>query len=350
MDLFGVIKVVWRRWYVALPLLVLTVVATLISAATVAPDYAAEGSVLLVSPLPESAETTDTTLPTSDTAPADPASENPLLVIPGGVTSTAEALQLAMTSADFRQEVAAAGFYSDYEISSESRSPIINFYVTGPDGELVVATLNHLIGTANEKLAEVQLEAGATEDALITSQLLTMDSEAAPDYGARTKVAIVVAVMGLILTVGVPVALEGIAEVRRRKADAEQAERPLAGLADERKVQPAATVRVAGDIAARSDRQRASDPGPTKGDAHAEEGLEAPYDHEQQEPAPGEEDLPTSSGSSSKVTDKENVTDKDLAPKQTSARRDAGNGSDTQTSSASNRRSGAKRSDDRQRG
>ncbi|MBV6509245.1 MAG: hypothetical protein JJLCMIEE_02314 [Acidimicrobiales bacterium] len=351
MDLFGVIKVVWRRWYVALPLLVLTVVATLVSAATVAPDYAAEGSVLLVSPLPETAETTDTTLATdeadpfgtgdttAETSPADPASENPLLVVPGGVTSTAQALQLAMTSSDFRQEVDAAGFYSDYEIEVESRSPIINFYVTGSDAELVVETLDHLVGTANDKLAEVQLEAGATENALITSQLLAMDSEAAPDYGSRTKMAIVVAVIGLVVTVGVPVAMEGISQMRRRSAGADQSDQPV--LADEHKTQPAATVRVTGDITAHHDGTPATRPERSAGDAPPVAESDPPYDHERQEPAGDEEVSPKGSGGSATATDEAS------AQKHTDARPDGDNGSNTRTPSGSNRRGRADRSDDR---
>lgn len=50
MDFADVAKLLWRRWYLTAPLLLLTVVAMVWMALVVKPDYKASGNVTLIPP------------------------------------------------------------------------------------------------------------------------------------------------------------------------------------------------------------------------------------------------------------------------------------------------------------
>ena len=50
MDIWEIFKLVGRRWYLGVPMLVLTIVATGWALTTIKPDYSSEGTIILVPP------------------------------------------------------------------------------------------------------------------------------------------------------------------------------------------------------------------------------------------------------------------------------------------------------------
>jgi hypothetical protein len=180
-----------RYWYVFAVLGVFTLVAAVLIPRLATPSYQAERAILLVrAPLPAAA-LEDPTVP-----------DNPFLAAAGGLTTVAQAVQVAMSGRESADVLQAAGLRSTYEITPVRGEPILIVSVEGAESEDVLATLDRLVSSVDERLERIQLESGVvSDDDLIKTQLLGEQPVAAPDYSSqsRTRLLIVAAGGGVML-------------------------------------------------------------------------------------------------------------------------------------------------------
>ena len=205
---------VWRRWYVALPLLVGTVVVALSVSNGIAPEYHATGSVILLGP----------TGPVSSGDPSQPqvqaGLDNPYA---GSLGITATALQLAATSAETTSELRDAGLSVDYDISVPSRAPILNIVASADTPKKAVDTAHKLAEILGDRLQERETAVGVPADARIKVDVLRMSDQASTDVQGQRRTGLLVFALGVAISIAAAFAVDGIAAgLRRRKARADR--------------------------------------------------------------------------------------------------------------------------------
>jgi hypothetical protein len=232
MDIWQILRITIRRWYVAAPILVLGVVASYAAADRVAIQYSSGASVLLVSPealvTPGSeapvSESPDTTL-----VPPDSALEgtgNPWLSFTGSLNTAAQAIQLSVLSQETARTIDSEGLSPDYEITTDRRSPIILIEVTSGDPDLTQETLERLVTLVEDDLTRRQVAAGAPESRRIHAEILSMDDTPERAVAARLRVRLGVLALGVVAAVLGAVAFDSIARLSRRRRGRAGVERP----------------------------------------------------------------------------------------------------------------------------
>jgi hypothetical protein len=124
---------------------------------------------------------------------------NPFLYQPSGLILLARVPLFPVRSDDFRQAMIAAGHDSRFELDVEVRAPVVRFSVEGADPDDVNETMRELRRRYDDIIRQAQIDEGvpARQFASVTE---IQSIGAMPITGDRRRAAIVVAVMGLVLT------------------------------------------------------------------------------------------------------------------------------------------------------
>lgn len=195
MTLKGVLSALGRRWYFVLVGLLITVGAAWVAFSVMPPQYAARGLILL--------------LPPPDTEAVD--GGNPLLSL-GGLDLPARVV-VATFSTNAAQEDLAERFpdaEAEVAIEESTRGPIIAIDVIDTSADGALDTLTYISGRVTENLQTLQDEVGVPATAVMRSIPLTMDTEAEPDFSDLTRLLILVAVAGVVVTVFSVYALDAL--------------------------------------------------------------------------------------------------------------------------------------------
>ncbi|MCW6004709.1 hypothetical protein K1W54_08940 [Micromonospora sp. CPCC 205371] len=202
MDLWDVTKVLWRRKWVALPLLVLTVAMAFFVSSTVKPDYKTTGHVTLLPPSEQ---------PATETKP-QPART----VSPWNVYSLADALVIYSARADVKREFAESNLSEEWIASiGGTQLPIVEIEVVASSPEEAKATLSKLIDSLTAQLERLQTPYGVTGGQAITLQALDSGQNVQAITSNIKRMLIVVTAIGLIITLSSTLLLDAL--LRRRQ-------------------------------------------------------------------------------------------------------------------------------------
>src|SRR5581483_3820423 len=131
MDLWDVAKVMWRRRWVAAPLLLLSLVAAIFALLTVPPDYTAKAQIAVLPPQQA----------TGGARPGETALVNPFTP-----DTLAEFVSATLNRPEIRRQMQAGGFATDYELSMKGFGlTTIDIKVSAKSNHAVTATLHRLI-------------------------------------------------------------------------------------------------------------------------------------------------------------------------------------------------------------
>jgi hypothetical protein len=208
MDTFTILSRTLRRWYVAVPVLVLAFGAALVLSSRQQTTYSASGSVILRGPsisLNERGEIVES---------------NPYLNFNSALELSALATFHVIDSPSTRSVVAQAGHYSTYTVVQDG--PILTFTVSGEAEATVVETIQQLAEETRTKLSGMQLEAGAPDAGQILVDVLAVPDRAASTTTSRTKVFVPILGLGLVAAVTAAMCLDAWLSWRgaqRREAD-----------------------------------------------------------------------------------------------------------------------------------
>ena len=245
-DLWASLGVIGRRWKVTVPLVLLTLVASLMLGARVSPDYEASSTILLIGPAgpnsaagapstatpsqppasdpaAESADQTTTTQPATTVAP--PVTEpdtNPLLSLNQSLITTARATLEAMNDDSVRGRLAADDLSTEYEVTVAQRDPIMQIVARAPGPRQALETVGALQGIVLEDLNARQDQAGAPANTRIQVQTLSTTSQPKAINESQLRAQLVVVALGLVLTVVVAFGLEALEQHRVRMAALKQ--------------------------------------------------------------------------------------------------------------------------------
>lgn len=160
MDLWTLVRILWRRWLVVVPTLVLTAGAAAFFLMTVEPSYQGYSQLVLVSDDPQAAQQGYA----SDTAGPDA----------GQLQVAANVVAEVVKGGDAQQRVADVAPRGRYEISVDPESPLVRIRATGPDEASAVDAASAVVDEITAELKRLQGADAATVDPRVTTNVLAL--------------------------------------------------------------------------------------------------------------------------------------------------------------------------------
>ncbi|MFY1672966.1 hypothetical protein ACN27G_23890 [Plantactinospora sp. WMMB334] len=202
MDLLDLLKLMFRRWYVSAPIVVVTLGAALAFGVAIQPEYKTEVAILLVPP-------TTTAAPEPDAAPRP---GNPWLRI--GENAMAQAVQISTSAHDARTRIAAAGGDPDYEVGLVTRSSILTVAVTAASEESARKTVEAVTQLIHDDVAGRQAPYQPNPGEQITTEVLDPGLNIVPSRSNVLRAQVVIVAIGMLLAAVAAVVHDAL--VRRR--------------------------------------------------------------------------------------------------------------------------------------
>ncbi|WP_030435770.1 hypothetical protein [Actinoplanes subtropicus] len=212
---------IFRRWKIALPLLLLSIGATAYVALTAKPDYKMTSYVQFV---PAKVTGTDNA--------ANAAARNPWNQL--GTNTLGQAVIYATQDQGFLDSLKAGKHTDNFTLTLTYPNPIITVEVVGTTADDARTTTDLIINRMKSSADALQRSSGATDADLITTQRLDRGANVAPSNSKMKRAVIAVGAAGLVLTAGGTVGFDAIMRRRARKQQ-ELANGAVAGAGDDPK-------------------------------------------------------------------------------------------------------------------
>lgn len=214
MDFFDACRVLIRRSYVVLPLLILTAVGTFAAYSAAESNYTAKGQVVLLAPLG------DSDLTGADGEPISNCALNSWCNA-GGIASLGSITAKAMLGQSIYDPILAPYSRAEYDIAldPDDRSPIIDMEVTAASAPGALALLSDVRAGVTAELTGRQLSTNVPETALVTSSDVTMSTEAEVQAGGKLRAAAAALGLGLAVTLGGAFLAESVGRSRAARAE-----------------------------------------------------------------------------------------------------------------------------------
>lgn len=215
MDLFDVIRACFRRWYVLLPLLLITVWYSHQVYTEVRPVYYSQAVIGLSPP----------SFRVDQAVAGQPVPRNGLLDI-GGAPLLANMTALGLKQPAVVDRVVAAGGNPDFSArlfpvpETAPPIPLVMIEQTAPDPASTIRTLELVTAEMNTTLESIQKQARVPENMMVESFVVSPPSTPMAAMPSRTRSTITVFVAGLGVSVVMTV-LSDILLLRRKKRRAE---------------------------------------------------------------------------------------------------------------------------------
>lgn len=204
MDLFTALKVIVRRWYIVLSILVLSGVVTAMVVGSVPASYRANGSLIVASP-------GGSTEP--DVAP------NPFTNLDYSAGLVANIVAGLMQQKPAREKLVAAGADPTYVMGTPTgtTTPLISIEGTSDTPEGAIRTVKLILAATQEQLIASQRDAGAPPETWVRSIVLSSPVAADRLVGGKVRALVAISALGLAAAVSTAFIVDGIA-VRRKAA------------------------------------------------------------------------------------------------------------------------------------
>ncbi|ROO62216.1 hypothetical protein EDC02_4187 [Micromonospora sp. Llam0] len=204
MDFWDLTKLLFRRWYVAVPLLLISVAAAGWTRMSVEPDYIATSYVQLIPP------TAANTTPDED-APTTP--RNPWLEL--GLGSLSRAAALTVQDQAVLKQLDAAGLSESVAITLDNQQPIMTIEVVGESEEQATETTEEVVRRLEASVVGLQADYGASEESFITARRLDRGDNIQEANSKVNRAMIAVAGVGVLLSAALTIGIDGL--LRRRR-------------------------------------------------------------------------------------------------------------------------------------
>ncbi len=205
MDVLSFLRVLLRRWYLVVPIVIASLLGSAYFWETAPSTYEATGTLLLKNPTGIDDET---------------ARENPYLGY-GGLYVPGKVATDVVGARDYRLRLAEVGVNPTYElvVDTTTQAPIVFVRVEGATESEAVGSVAAVISAVQSALKDRQAETGAPEASWVTTEVLTAPPDATPLYSSKLRGVAAILAVGGLLTLGLVFGVEGV--VRRRRGDRE---------------------------------------------------------------------------------------------------------------------------------
>jgi hypothetical protein len=217
MNLSEAARVIRSRWYVILPLLVLTLVATLGVDRAVPTKYQATSTFSLLASQQAVQGTT-----------AAPGTDNAFLSFDGSLNDMADFLTRRVDAPDSAKQLQQLGVTEAYsaDLAANAEGPFITLTVTGTDPAHVSTSINTLFKFSQQELADIQTQASVAPSAMIGSILIVAPGPPTTQLKSKIQGVIGVAVVGLVLSFLATFAADSLTAARARRRRGPRRTRP----------------------------------------------------------------------------------------------------------------------------
>jgi capsular polysaccharide biosynthesis protein len=203
MDFWELTKLVFRRWLVAVPLLLLTGAGLTWIFINVAPDYRATAHVQLIPPQVQ-----------PELTPDDEHRNNPWAQL--GPEALGQAVVLGMQRPSLARSLEAGGLTENFSVTLDPFFPIVVVEAVGESPEQAAETAQRLSDMVIGEIEDQQSQYDVPPEKAITTLALDDGTELTPESGSKRRVAVAVAMLGMLLTAGACVVFDAIAYRRAR--------------------------------------------------------------------------------------------------------------------------------------
>lgn len=210
-DLGSLIRIVMRRFYVALPVLLLLSAGAYAAASSVDPDYESTGALIFLGPGLEEVEFAD------GATALEPV--NPFLNSAGSIGQLSEAIGLGLQSQRIRSEFAARGLEPGFEVGSDDRSPIMQFRVKSSDYEVTAQTLEALMVWVEDDLATRQAGFNLSPEDVISTQRVSEGNEPTEGFTDRRRAEVLLFGAAILLTLVITVLADMLLTRRHQRRE-----------------------------------------------------------------------------------------------------------------------------------
>jgi capsular polysaccharide biosynthesis protein len=207
-DFWDLAKLLFRRWYIAAPLILLAAGGAYMVGKSVKPDYIATSYVQLVPPTAAEEEVEPGQKKKKDTGP-----KNPWLEL--GLTSLSRAGMLTVQDKTVLEQLDKSGLSDNVVVTFDNQSPILSIEVVGESEEQATATSSRVITMLETNIKTLQSEYGAKETSFVTTRRLDNGDNIEESNSKVKRALVAVAGVGVLLSVALTIA--GDALIRRRK-------------------------------------------------------------------------------------------------------------------------------------
>jgi hypothetical protein len=192
-----------RRWVLTCALLLVTLAASAAAWQKLPPTYQSVSSLVLLAPQSQSKAFGD----------------NPYLAFNGTLNQTADVVRYETNDVRTADSLRAEGYTSSYLVTDaiDTSGPVLIVTVTGSSATEVEHTLSGVTTAVSTKLQALQ--AGLAPDNTITDVVITYMPQASFLKSKKEKPVLLFLVLGLVLTIGIPVVVD--AQRARRAASQE---------------------------------------------------------------------------------------------------------------------------------
>jgi hypothetical protein len=207
-DLWDLTKLLFRRWYFAVPMLLVSMVLVIGAAKTVDPDYSAKGYLQMIPP-PGSRE--------PENPNARPRPRNPWLDL--GYEALGTAALLKVVDKAGLERLAKAGLSDDVTVLMSEDSPLFEIEAVGSSAAQATATVQEIIKRLNENVAESQRVWGVFPEDTITTYTVDDGRNVEVVTTKMKRILIVAAGLGVLLTAATTIGLDALLRRRGRRDD-----------------------------------------------------------------------------------------------------------------------------------
>ncbi|WP_213456083.1 hypothetical protein [Rhizomonospora bruguierae] len=204
-DFWDLTKLLFRRWYVAVPLLLLSLAGAASVAVTVRPDYVATSYVQLVPP----------TAPEAKPGEQPPTPRNPWLSM--GLGSLSGAATITVSDSTVLKQLKAKGYSENFTLKMEGQLPIVKIEVIGDSPEQAGDTAQELVRLLDENVNALQAKYNVARQDLIVTQRLDLGDNLSESSSKVKRALVAVAGAGVLLSAGVTIATDAWLRKRARR-------------------------------------------------------------------------------------------------------------------------------------
>lgn len=208
MDLAEVVRVIRKRWYVMVPLLLLTIALTVGVDRAIPTKYQATSELSLLASQSATAGTEKV-----------PGTGNAFLNFDSSLNETADFLARRLGSSDAANDLAKLGVTETYSVAlaAAAQGPFLTLTVTGPKPEHVLTSMNTLTNYTVQQLAAVQEQAAVKPVDMIRSMVIVPPGPPAAQNKTKTQDVLGVAIGGLVISFLATFVVENVLASRRRR-------------------------------------------------------------------------------------------------------------------------------------
>ena len=202
MDLWDLTRLLFRRWYIALPILLTSVLVAAFAGKSVAPDYRATGNIQII---PSRGVVT----PTSNRP------KNPWLDL--GFNALGNAAILKVTDKETLETLKKEGYSDSITVLLNERSPLLSIEATADNPARATATVREVIKLLAAEIENQQKQFNVASEDMITTLTLNDGTDVETVTSKVKRVLIVIAGLGLLLTAAGTIGIDALLRRRTRK-------------------------------------------------------------------------------------------------------------------------------------